>query len=130
MNGIFKAIREGTESGFVTKVPVVINHPDYEYTEDKVSIFFDLELDYRSWGLKDVSVSFSEPVSVYAESFDTYSGESRGTKEFSIDLNKYISSIDWVAGSSFVPVSLEVYLRPDETIETAVLVFSYIDKQL
>jgi len=109
INELMKLTRTISESDddFTAEIDVdlsIINHDDDVDFPNKLPVTYEIDIDYRSWGIKSMHVYFKEPLVIeYKKEFDSkYS-------ELKLDLNKDVE-IEYVAGGSFTPVSIEIYL--------------------
>jgi hypothetical protein len=112
---------------YTSTVPVRFIHTDYEYEDTDLNLSYDIEVNSQIWGLSGINVYFHGIVSVEVESFETRSGNSRGMKKFTLDLNA--AKIEWRPDTVCKPTDIEVYLNPDESVSRVVVNFSYINKE-
>lgn len=82
---------------------------DVEY-DKKVSISYKIETDYRSWGIKDVVVSVTKPITIPFTLVEW--GDDEDTKtEKEITINPEDIKVYWSEGSGIAPQELTVRLN-------------------
>ena len=92
----------------------------------EVNLTYSIYTEWRSWGLKDISVIPRGKVEFEVEIVD---GEDRvvDTILVKLDLDDKDIPITWVDGASYVPESLEVIVDRDGTLTKAELNFYFQD---
>ena len=76
----------------------------------KVSLTYRIELDWRSWGIKDINVAPLGEVEFEVEIVDVEDSPV-DTIPVNIDFVDVDTALNWVAGHSYVPESLEVSIN-------------------
>ena len=101
----------------------VPDEADYELTSTRVDITYRIDIEYRSWGVKDIDIKIEKPVVL------TYT---IGKDEKTIEVPKETleQSITWVSGSSLYPNRVNVTLDASGTIISANLEMVFVDKNL
>lgn len=74
---------------------------------DRVSVAYDIDIEFRSWGIKDITLSFRKPVTIHIVEQDLDSNVV-GERDIEVDLST--AQIDWVEGDGYAPYELEVTL--------------------
>jgi hypothetical protein len=97
----------------------------YEIEAPKeVAIAYGMELEYRSWGIKDLNVTVKNTIE-----FDLIiipEGKDEG-KEVHIKIEPLdIKKISWVEGRSYTPSSLDVELDPEGKVVSVELFMYYL----
>lgn len=85
----------------------------------KIMVHYEIEIEYRSWGIKGVELYVTEPVTI---EYETDSGESK-----SITIEPDRIEVGWEPGAHVAPYQLEVWLEGDK-LKEATLFVSFIDK--
>lgn len=99
------------QEGYLAQCKVsVLNAPETEDFESvkNVDVRYDLELEYRSWGIKDFSVRFLEPISIFTT-----------TGDIQVDVENI--EIEWLEGSGIYPYQVTY----DYKTKRAVVSFYY-----
>ncbi|MBE3101903.1 MAG: hypothetical protein IMZ47_06495 [Firmicutes bacterium] len=78
----------------------------------KIPLKYDIEVEWRSWGIKDINVSPRGEVEFEAEILDA-EGNVRDTITVSFAFVDIDVDLRWVAGHSYVPESIEI--KTDKT---------------
>ena len=106
-----RPVSEANDNRFTTQVKVDLDIENYEgdVYADKASVPFEVDIDYRSYGIKDIGIRFPEKVRV------SYTKEDGTTKELYLDLEE--AEINWSPSSSFTVGKIEIRLNADETVK-------------
>jgi len=113
--------------GYETEVKVFVTYTgedDIDYTTT-VPLQYDIELEYRSWGIKEVLFSF-KPISIEVWLLDVEGDQ--GEKKV-IDLDMTAAKKSWSAGESYMPLNVDVTLNPDFSVKSIEIGCSYIKPQ-
>ena len=116
---IDEAISDGFE--YQSNVSILISdHPkdmDYDPRGEKVTLRFNFDFEFRSWGIKDVSFDLLTPqIVVYFKVNDA---------ERSVTIDKEQIEIDWTPGQVYTVGALELYLNADLSVKEATLEVFY-----
>lgn len=110
---------------YSAKVPVVFYQTDVEddlYIEDtEVEITYDIDFEFRDWGIKDMLV--------LADIIVVRVPDPRNEDEqlmYTIDVLD--GDLDWNAGSAIVPTALDLHIDKDFKMTSSTLTVSYIAK--
>ena len=96
------------------------------YDVDKKKLLtYTIDVEYRSWGIKDISVMPKGVVEFEVEIIDADDKVVK-TLPVKIDFSMVDYSIEWMEGKSYAPCDLEVYLTKDGKIEEITLSFYFI----
>jgi hypothetical protein len=111
------------ESMYRHEVPVSIYSvgPDTLDIEDPdpVQLSFDIEMDHRSWGIKDINVTLKDTVSFNV----TIGGVDVPIK---IDFGAITPMIVWSEGSWYAPAELHVTLDAEHNVQDVEVDFYYL----
>jgi len=83
---------------------------------DKVSVPFNIDLEFRSWGLKDISVMLYDEITVPYLLVDM-EADREEERELVVDLSKL--NIDYYEGGGYYPEVLVIHLNEDGTVNYA-----------
>jgi len=126
INKIFEAIADAdadANADYSTEVSVELYCEDgereIELISEEVKVFYDIEVEHRSWGIKGIDVSPRGEVEIgfYLD------GEE---KTVTVDLSDI--KIEWEKGSGYAVSNLSVAIDKDLNIKEAILGFYYIVK--
>lgn len=81
---------------------------------DSIHMKYNIQVEYRSWGIKDISVIPREAVGFEVEIIDV-NDDIVDTVNVELDFDQY-SKISWVPGAGFAPESIEVTIKRDGTV--------------
>jgi len=96
------------------------------YDVDKKKLLtYSIDVEYRSWGIKDISVMPKGVIEFEVEILDADDKVVK-TLPVKIDFSMVDCSIEWMEGKSYAPSDLEVYLTKDGKIEEITLSFYFI----
>jgi hypothetical protein len=116
-----KTLIEQSLDYYATSVHVDLMVKDYdgdvEYDES-VRLQYKLDLEYRSWGIKDLTVVLDKPVSV------RFSLEDGTEKELKVDLSD--ARVEWYEGSAFYPHQIELTIDKQGNIKEKVVNMYYL----
>ena len=95
------------------------------YEADKVIVPFDLEFEYRTWGVKDVSVFCKGVVDVPYMKTDEAGGTTEGV--FTLDLEQL--DTEWASGGRYTADSIDIWLDAEGEIDydKSSITFQFID---
>lgn len=123
---LFSKLREqsGTEFDYRVDVPVDLYFDTpKDVTVGTVAIPFDIDMEHRSWGVKDLLPILSTVVMVpYVEVMED---GTQVDKELSVDLSTAV--IEWVSGASFTAIGLTVEVTDAGQVKKATVEFSYFN---
>lgn len=127
-----KLLNEQEDNSYQLEVPVTIYMTGVDVeAPDKVLISYDIDIDFRSWGIKDINI-FPRKISDFDITIVTWTDdadkESEDVLPISIDLTKIEPSIYWTEGSGFAPSALEVHIDPKTKEVTEVEIEFYYYK--
>jgi len=124
---IMEGGREDVYSREVGLIVYLDGLPDDQYHTypDEVSVVYRIELDWRSWGIKDINVALVDELEFEVEITDL---DGNVIDTLSIKVNPNNIKLDWVAGHSYVPESLEVTVDKTGKVLDAKLNIYYINK--
>ena len=117
-----RKLQEASDYRMTTKVQVNVyplnSDRDVDINESDVEITWDMEPEYRSWGMKGIDVTLRDTVTVlYTENIYTDDDEESVDKEIEIDLSSIDhKNINWTPGSHVLPTALTVYLNEDGSV--------------
>jgi hypothetical protein len=89
---------------------------EIEYN-NKALVRFKIDIDYRRWGMKDIMLSYENPVEIeYKAEKDT----AYTTLKLDLDQLKLDGLLDenWAAGNSYTVEGIDVYLNEDRSIKS------------
>lgn len=95
---------------------------------DKVQLLYSIDVDYRSWGIKDISVIPRGLVEFEVEIVDM-EDNLVDTLLVKLDFDNTDIPIFWVSGAGYAPESLEVAVNRDGTLTKAELNFYFVDQK-
>lgn len=121
------------EEDFRSEVDLRVHVKDLEAGEDvniydvdkKKLLTYTIDVEYRSWGIKDISVMPKGVIEFEVEIIDVDDKVIK-TLPVKIDFSTVDCSIEWMEGKSYAPSDLEVYLTKDGKIEEIILSFYFI----
>lgn len=121
------------EEDFRSEVDLQVYVKDLEAGEDvniydvdrKKLLTYTIDVEYRSWGIKDISVMPKGVIEFEVEIIDVDDKVVK-TLPVKIDFSTVDCSIEWMEGKSYDPSDLEVYLTKDGKIEEVTLSFYFI----
>jgi len=94
------------------------NIDDVTY-DNKITVSYNIEVEYRTWGIKGYELYVTKPVTI---EYETESGESK-----SITIEPIKIDIEWQTGATVSPYDLYVQIE-DDKLDVATLSASFIDK--
>jgi hypothetical protein len=127
-----------------TKVPIVEQHNDDLYKHqveldlyvkglnrdeqakgpDKVDVEFNIQVEHRSWGIKDINIMLRGTTEFDVEILDLDDNEV-DVIPVKLDYSSLDYELEWARGGGFTVQSLEVYLDREGTIESVTAVLLY-----
>jgi hypothetical protein len=119
------------EEDFRSEVDLHVHVKDIEDAEEinivdkKKILTYTIDVEYRSWGIKDISVMPKGVIEFEVEILDADDKVIK-TLPVKIDFSTVDCSIEWMEGKSYDPSDLEVYLTKDGKIEEVTLSFYFI----
>ena len=97
----------------------------YEITApEEVVVYFALELEYRSWGIKDISVKITKDIDF--EVIITPEGADEGVEKVIHITPDDIKKITWIAGKAFTPSDIVIDLDSEGKILEVELIMYYL----
>ena len=114
-----KRVHEQEDAKMYKDVSVDISLPDKTWLADyvsKVNVPFDLDLEYRSWGLKGIDIILRDTITVSYTAVNQDTDESQD-REVEVDLLDL--PIEWTASNYYGPDSMYLSLKPDGTVDYA-----------
>ena len=114
--GLHDALNQaGKESELMRQeVEVDINLDGGRYaTGNKVTIPFDIQFEYRSWGIKGAYFTASGKITVIYSEYDDQDSETE--KEVELDLSEL--KHEWVEGGFYGPEKLMLFLNADGSVD-------------
>ena len=94
---------------------------------DKVQLLYSIDVDFRSWGIKDISVIPRGLVEFEVEIVDV-EDNLVDTLPVKLDFDDKDIPIIWMSGAGYAPESLEVAINRDGTLTKAELNFYFVDQ--
>ena len=110
------------EAAYSQEVPLDLHLKGADYVDAPDTIIvlnFEIEVDYRSWGIKDINVSIRGGIDVEVEAGDQ-------VIPVKVDFLEVTPKITWVEGSGYVPSDVHVTLNEDFTVESVEVDFYYL----
>jgi hypothetical protein len=98
---------------------------DYDVDVSKdVELVYDIEVDYRSWGIKDINVTprSMDEFEVVIRSIQTAKEEDVSVK---VDFDEVTPSIFWLEGRGVAPAEVHVTLGEDNKVVDVEIDFYY-----
>ena len=94
---------------------------------DKVQLLYSIDIEFRSWGIKDILVV---PRGVVEFEVEIVDGDDNlvDTLLVKLDLDNTDIPIIWMSGTGYAPESLEVVINRDGTLTKAELNFYFVDQ--
>lgn len=89
---------------------------------EKISLTYSIELDWRSWGLKDINVFPRGKVEFEAEIVDV---DDNVVDAITVSFDIGDAELNWVEGHSYVPESLEIRVDRSGKVLSAELNFYF-----
>jgi len=115
-----KKLLNETRNRYKVEVEVSLTVLDYDGAldfDDKVVVDYDLDIEFRSWGIKGIDVFGVGSVAINYALDDNW-------KTLIVDLT--VVDIEYVNGSNIVPTELAVDIDADGKIQKAILYVSLI----
>lgn len=81
---------------------------------DELGVDFTIEIEHRSWGIKDINMYINGESLVTCVAEDKNTGEQKDI-EFEIDWSK-MEKTEWVKGGHYSPYGATIYLNADNTV--------------
>lgn len=128
MQDIYEKLNEADDNYTIEVDSVLVYVHDLKDGEeslgpDKVTMSFDIEIKYRSWGIKDITVTPRGRVNFEVEIVDADNNHVEDL-EVDFDFVDVNYDIDWISGSGYTIESLTVEINRDGTV-TSVTVGMY-----
>lgn len=128
MQDIYEKLNEADDNYTIEVDSVLVYVHDLKDGEeslgpDKVTMSFDIEIEYRSWGIKDITVTPRGRVNFEVEIVDADNNHVEDL-EVDFDFVDVNYDIDWISGSGYTIESLTVEINRDGTV-TSVTVGMY-----
>jgi hypothetical protein len=128
---MYEQLREAMDSKDHYKADVKVdiytdNKNVYIDSEGDASITYNLDIEFREYGIKSIMPILAGDAIVYYVETDEMSDDMTQTdKEITVDL--YNVRVDWVEGDGFYPVQLTLYLTETGEVDykRSYLEFSY-----
>lgn len=134
MSNLYGKIREQSDGlndyTAVVKLALYSQDHDRELEYDKqVQIPYNIDLDIRNWGIKDISLLVTDTIEIpYSVVEYDANGEESSRQDKALTLDLSTAEIEWVAGGSFGLSELDISLTAEGGIASAKLVAMYIQK--
>lgn len=95
-------------------------------SDEKQQLTYDIEVEHRSWGIKDINVT---PRGIIEFSVEILDVDDNVVDEIPvrIDFDTMDYNIDWQKGSGYAPDTLDIRLARDGKIKEITLNFFYMD---
>ena len=127
-----KLLNEANES-YRYEVPLHISVDGLEDGEeinapDKVELKYDIEIEFRSWGIKDIEVSLRDTVEFEVDVLDV-DDTVVTTIPIKIDFSEVDYSFSWMAGAGYAAESLEVRIDREGKLLEVDANFYYVTKE-
>jgi len=122
---IFEDILDNNSSkaDYLAKIPVMLEcearEHDIELLSHNVIINYDINIEYRSWGIKDIDAVPRGQVELDIQV---------DNKSEVITVNLDDVKVYWVAGGAYAPLNLLVFLDEDFGVKEVSLKFMFISK--
>jgi len=123
MERLIKQLNEQSDNLYTSQIDVSLmiegTAEDVEYS-DKVTIKYRIGIEYRSWGIKDISIYAIEPIEIeyMVEGETSYTTLKLDISELR-DTNKLLE--EWVAGGGYFIDSIDIYLNKDRSVRNVTL---------
>jgi len=92
-----------------------------------LALSYNIYIEYRSWGIKDIAVVPRGKVEFEVEILDAEDSVVRNLPVV-IDFDTDSYSIEWIKSNVYMPEQIEVFLTDEGKIDEIILLFKYIDK--
>lgn len=114
-------MNEANESYMADKVDLSVYDGDDNMEWGRtVRVKYNLDIEYRSWGIKDITPVIVDDIEIVGWNQET--GEETAITILSSDID-----IEWVDADTYSPFELDVTLK-DGKVDAAVMTFGYIKK--
>ena len=129
MRDIYEKLNEADETYTVEVEDVFVEVDGLAENEDSrysgsAQVSFDIDIDFRSWGIKDISIIPRDRVNFEFEIVDA-EGNVVDTLEVDFDFVDVDWKIGWTSGSGYAIDSLEVLVNRDGTVKNVELIMYY-----
>ena len=102
---------------FQQPIKVEIYKDGYTVEDFTVGVTYYIDVEYRFWGIKDISMYLSETSRIITQQTNNQDFSEQAIA-FSVDWSR-VNNIDWVAGSSYNPSGATIYLNADNSVDYA-----------
>lgn len=111
----------GYSDRFQSKVKVVANVPYIAGTNQNIDtndtfITFEIDLEFRSWGLKDINVYITDDIKVSGQ-IVTWGDDKDKEEDFNIVIKASDVKISYDSGSGIVPHELEFTMQDGKAVD-------------
>lgn len=132
MRKILEKLTEADRDEFNMDVDVTLYVDGLEDGEesrvtDKVQLLYSIDIEFRSWGIKDILVIPRGYVEFEVEIMDV-NDDLVDTLSVKLDFDNTDIPISWMSGDGYAPESLEVTIARDGTLTNAELNFYFQDQ--
>ena len=113
--------------GYQTEVEVSVfdGKPDVDNDHDKkVVVKYNIDIEHRSWGLKDITLSFNNPIQINVWEV-TEDDDITNERTLEVDLSE--ANIMWREGGMFSPTGVNVTLNEDGSVKEVDIECTYIN---
>ncbi len=134
MSNFYNKLKEKSDSLYEYNANVALSiygsNSDFEMEYEKqVQIPYNLDMDIRDWGIKDIGLLVTATIEIpYTMITYDANGNEADRQEKTLTLDLSTAEIEWVGGGSFGLSELDISLTPEGGIANAKLVAMYIQK--
>lgn len=130
IESIRRKLNENSDYGIKIPVHIIPSKFNVEIeAADKVDVSFSIDMDVRSWGIRDFNVFFTETLTIPAEAIEyDENGDEKSRKDVDIKVDLRTAEVEYREADYISLIELELTLDVNFKVTKAVMHVGYLKK--
>lgn len=130
IESIRRKLNENSDYGIKIPVHIIPSKFNVEIeAADKVDVSFSIDMDVRSWGIRDFNVFFTETLTIPAEAIEyDENGDEKSRKDVDIKVDLRTAEVEYQEADYISLIELELTLDVNFKVTKAVMYVGYLKK--